>query len=70
MIGKAVGIVLKREGWLIPFVVLLAAILDYWREGQISVGSLICAALIGTAVLLIGRVPDEIRKLEGTRELL
>ena len=70
MIRKAVGIVLKRDGWIVPFVILLTAIFDYWREGQISVGGLLAAALVMAAVLIIAKVPDEIRRLEATRELL
>ncbi len=67
---KAIGIVLKRDGWLVPFVVLLVAISQYWREGQIVVGGLFAAALLAAALLLIGKVPNEIRKLGATRELL
>jgi uncharacterized membrane protein len=67
---KAAGIVLKRDGWWVPFSVLLVAISEYWREGRITVGGLFVAALISAAILLITKVPDEIRKLEATRQPL
>ncbi len=67
---KAIGIVLKRDGWIVPFLVLLVAISQYWRDGQITVGRLFALALVAAVILLIGKVPDELRKLEATRELL
>jgi hypothetical protein len=67
---KAAVVVLKRDGWWIPFCVLLVAISEYWREGRMTVGGLCVAGLISAAVLLITKVPDEIRKLEATREPL
>ena len=67
---KAVSVVLKQDGWRVLFVVLLVAISEYWREGQICIGGLFTATLVASAVLLIVKVQNEIRKLEATRELL
>ena len=67
---KAVSVVLKQDGWRVLFVVLLVAISEYWREGKISIGGLVAGTLVASVILLIGKVPNEIRKLEATRELL
>jgi hypothetical protein len=69
-VGKAIGIVLKRDGWLVLYIILLTAILDYWREGQISVVGLLASGLVSAAVLIAWKVPNEIRRLEAERVLL
>ena len=69
MIRKAVYVVLKQDGWLIPLTTLLVGISEYWREGHITVVGLIVSALM-TAVFLMTKVPGEIRKLEAKREPL
>jgi hypothetical protein len=69
VIRKAVYVVLKRDGWLIPFITLLVGISEYWREGHITPVGLFGSALM-TAVFLMTRVPSEIRNLEAKREPL
>lgn len=68
MIRKALIILLKREGWMVPFIVLLVAVLEYWREGQITVGGLFAAALVSALPLLVLKLPREVRKLEMMRK--
>ena len=67
MILKAAGFVLKREGWIIPFLVLLVAISAYWREGEVTLLGLFASGLMATAVLLMAKLPDEIKRLKGQR---
>ena len=70
MIRKAVAAVFKRDGWLVPFIVLLVGVSEYWREAQITVSGLLLSALIVVAFLLMTKVPDEIRRIEAKREPL
>jgi hypothetical protein len=69
VIRKAVYVVLRQDGWLIPLIALLVGISEYWREAHITVVGLFVSALM-TTVFLMTKVPGEIRKLEAKREPL
>jgi hypothetical protein len=65
MLRTALCIVLKRDGWLIPFLVVLMAIIDYWRERQISIPGLFAGTFVAITVLLLAKIPVELRKLRN-----
>lgn len=67
MTKKALVVLLKRDGWMVPFIVLLVAVTEYWREGQVTVGGLLVAALVSATPLLF-KLPREVRKLEAIHE--
>lgn len=56
---------MKRDWWIIPFVVLLTAIFEYWREHHISVPGLIASMFVALTILLLAKAPVELRKLRN-----
>lgn len=65
MLRTALCIVLKRDGWLFPFVVVLTAIFEYWRERHISIPGLFASLLVAVIVLLLAKTPVELHKLRN-----
>ena len=50
---------LKRRGWMIPFVVVLTAGVDYLRKEQLSITGLLIVALMALVFVCTVKFPSE-----------